>query len=119
MPVLPGRAPLGGEILCHDTVEGAFLRRAGWELRLLPEEPGTWEEMPTNLTDLLGRERRWCQGNLQHLGIIRLPGLTAGSRWHLGAGILSYPPRRSGWPFWASAPGRRSAAAISGSSPTG
>ncbi|AWN48335.1 glucans biosynthesis glucosyltransferase MdoH [Methylobacterium terrae] len=90
LPVLPGRAPLGGEILCHDTVEGAFLRRAGWELRLLPEEPGTWEEMPTNLTDLLGRERRWCQGNLQHLGIIRLPGLTAGSRWHLGAGILSY-----------------------------
>ncbi|AWN53905.1 glucans biosynthesis glucosyltransferase MdoH [Methylobacterium sp. 17Sr1-1] len=90
LPVLPGRAPLGGEILCHDTVEGAFLRRAGWELRLLPEEPGTWEEMPTNLTDLLGRERRWCQGNLQHLGIIGLPGLTAGSRWHLGAGILSY-----------------------------
>ncbi|AWB21712.1 glucans biosynthesis glucosyltransferase MdoH [Methylobacterium currus] len=90
LPVLPGRAPLGGEILCHDTVEGAFLRRAGWELRLLPEEPGTWEEMPTNLTDLLGRERRWCQGNLQHLGIIGLAGLTAGSRWHLGAGILSY-----------------------------
>ncbi|WP_083469511.1 glucans biosynthesis glucosyltransferase MdoH [Methylobacterium variabile] len=90
LPVLPGRPPLGGEILCHDTVEGALLRRAGWELRLLPEEPGTWEEMPTNLTDLLGRERRWCQGNLQHLGVIRLPGLTAGSRWHIGAGILSY-----------------------------
>ena len=90
LPVLPGRAPLGGEILCHDTVEGAFLRRAGWELRLLPEESGTWEEMPTNLTDLLGRERRWCQGNLQHLGVIGMPGLTAGSRWHLGAGILSY-----------------------------
>ncbi|TGD97379.1 glucans biosynthesis glucosyltransferase MdoH [Methylobacterium nonmethylotrophicum] len=90
LPVLPGRPPLGGEILCHDTVEGALLRRAGWELRLLPEEPGTWEEMPTNLTDLLGRERRWCQGNLQHLGLIGMPGLTGGSRWHLGAGILSY-----------------------------
>ncbi|GJD51774.1 Glucans biosynthesis glucosyltransferase H [Methylobacterium crusticola] len=90
LPVLAGRPPLGGEILCHDTVEGALLRRAGWELRLLPEEGGTWEEMPTNLTDLLGRERRWCQGNLQHLGVLGTPGLTAGSRWHLAAGILSY-----------------------------
>ncbi|ACA15928.1 periplasmic glucan biosynthesis protein [Methylobacterium sp. 4-46] len=90
LPVLPGRPPLGGEILCHDTVEGALLRRAGWELRLLPEEGGTWEEMPTNLVDLLGRERRWCQGNLQHLGLVGTPGLTAGSRWHLLVGILSY-----------------------------
>jgi membrane glycosyltransferase len=90
LPVLPGRAPLGGEILCHDTVEGALFRRAGWELRLLPEEGGTWEEMPTNLVDLLGRERRWCQGNLQHLGVLGTPGLTAGSRWHLLVGILSY-----------------------------
>ncbi|MFE1597562.1 glucans biosynthesis glucosyltransferase MdoH [Methylobacterium sp. ID0610] len=90
LPVLPGRPPMGGEILCHDTVEGALFRRAGWELHLLPEEGGTWEEMPTNLVDLLGRERRWCQGNLQHLGVIGLPGLTAGSRWHLAAGILSY-----------------------------
>ncbi|MEH3145823.1 MAG: glucans biosynthesis glucosyltransferase MdoH [Methylobacterium frigidaeris] len=90
LPVLPGRAPLGGEILCHDTVEGALFRRAGWELRLLPEEGGTWEEMPTNLVDLLGRERRWCQGNLQHLGVVGLPGLTAGSRWHLISGILAY-----------------------------
>ncbi|MGY2048040.1 glucans biosynthesis glucosyltransferase MdoH [Methylobacterium sp. JK268] len=90
LPVLPGRPPLGGEILCHDTVEGALFRRAGWDLRLLPEEGGTWEEMPTNLIDLLGRERRWCQGNLQHLGLVRLPGLTAGSRWHLIVGILSY-----------------------------
>ena len=48
LPALPGRAPLGGEILCHDIVEGALLVRAGWEVRLLPEMPGTWEEMPTN-----------------------------------------------------------------------
>ncbi|WP_245516650.1 glucans biosynthesis glucosyltransferase MdoH [Methylobacterium segetis] len=90
LPVLPGRAPLGGEILCHDIVEGAFLRRAGWEVRLLPEMGGTWEEMPTNLVDLLGRERRWCQGNLQHLRVVPMPGLLAASRWHLLVGILSY-----------------------------
>ncbi|MHC2086715.1 glucans biosynthesis glucosyltransferase MdoH [Methylobacterium sp. CM6244] len=90
LPVLPGKAPLGGEILCHDIVEGALLRRAGWEVRLLPEMGGTWEEMPTNLVDLLGRERRWCQGNMQHLLITTLPGLRAASRWHLMVGILSY-----------------------------
>jgi membrane glycosyltransferase len=90
LPVLPGRAPLGGEILCHDIVEGALLRRAGWEVRLLPEMGGTWEEMPTNLVDLLGRERRWCQGNMQHLRVVPMPGLRAASRWHLAVGILSY-----------------------------
>ncbi|AWN34920.1 glucans biosynthesis glucosyltransferase MdoH [Methylobacterium radiodurans] len=90
LPVLPGKAPLGGEILCHDIVEGALLRRAGWEVRLVPEMGGTWEEMPTNLVDLLGRERRWCQGNLQHLSVLPWKGLRAASRWHLAVGILSY-----------------------------
>ncbi len=64
--------------------------RAGWEVRLLPEFGGTWEEMPTNLIDLLGRERRWCQGNIQHLRVLPWTGLTGASRWHLGVGILSY-----------------------------
>ncbi|MCJ2121178.1 glucans biosynthesis glucosyltransferase MdoH [Methylobacterium sp. J-077] len=90
LPVLPGRAPLGGEILCHDIVEGALMVRAGWEVRLLPEMGGTWEEMPTNLVDLLGRERRWCQGNLQHLRVLPWAGLHAASRWHLAVGILAY-----------------------------
>ena len=90
LPVLPGRAPLGGEILCHDIVEGALMVRAGWEVRLLPEMGGTWEEMPTNLIDLLGRERRWCQGNLQHLRVLPWSGLAGASRWHLAVGILSY-----------------------------
>ncbi|CAO4175309.1 glucans biosynthesis glucosyltransferase MdoH [Methylorubrum aminovorans] len=90
LPVLSGRPPLGGEILCHDIVEGALLRRAGWEVRLLPEMGGTWEEMPTNLIDLLGRERRWCQGNLQHIRVLPMKGLLGASRWHLGVGILGY-----------------------------
>ncbi len=89
-PRLPGREPLGGEILCHDIVEGALMVRAGWEVRLLPEMDGTWEEMPTNLVDLLGRERRWCQGNLQHLRVLPWAGLHAASRWHFLVGILSY-----------------------------
>ena len=90
LPRLPGREPLGGEILCHDIVEGALMVRAGWEVRLLPEMGGTWEEMPTNLVDLLGRERRWCQGNLQHLRVLPWAGLHGASRWHLLVGMLSY-----------------------------
>ena len=90
LPVLSGKPPLGGEILCHDIVEGALLRRAGWDVRLLPEMGGTWEEMPTNLIDLLGRERRWCQGNLQHIRVLPWKGLPGASRWHLGVGILGY-----------------------------
>ena len=96
LPVLSGKAPLGGEILCHDIVEGAFLRRAGWQVRLLPEMGGTWEEMPTNLIDLLGRERRWCQGNLQHLRILAMNGLKAASRWHIAVGVMAYGV----YPLW-------------------
>ena len=96
LPVLSGKPPLGGEILCHDIVEGALLRRAGWEVRLLPEMGGTWEEMPTNLIDLIGRDRRWCQGNLQHARVLPLPGLPWASRWHMLTGILMY----LAYPVW-------------------
>lgn len=101
LPVLPGRPPFGGEILCHDTVEGALMRRAGWENRLLVAMEGSWEEMPTNTVDLLGRERRWCQGNLQHLRVLALPGLTAGSWAHIGLGIAGYLLAPVWWAFLA------------------
>lgn len=90
LPVLSGKPPLGGEILCHDIVEGALLRKAGWEVRLLPEMGGTWEEMPTTIVDLIGRDRRWCQGNLQHGRVAAMPGLPWASRWHMITGILMY-----------------------------
>ena len=96
LPVLSGKAPLGGEILCHDIVEGALLRRAGWEVHLLPEMGGTWEEMPTNLIDLLGRDRRWCQGNLQHGRVVPMKGLRGVGRWHMITGILMY----LAYPIW-------------------
>ena len=95
LPELPGRAPLGGEILCHDTVEAALLLRAGWDVWMLPAGPGgsheeSWEETPTNLVDHLDRDRRWCQGNLQHGAVLRADGLQAASFVHLGQGILHY-----------------------------
>ena len=95
LPPLPGRAPLGGEILCHDTVEAALLLRAGWDVWMLPDGPsgrheGSWEETPTNLLDHLDRDRRWCQGNLQHFGVLRAEGLRLASFVHLGQGIAHY-----------------------------
>lgn len=90
LPVLPGRAPLGGEILSHDFVEAALLRRAGWEVWLAPELGGSYEEPPPTFVDHLARDRRWCQGNLQHARLLLLRGLRAGSRLHFALGVMSY-----------------------------
>lgn len=106
LPVLSGKPPFGGEILCHDTVEAALLARAGWEVRLLPEMDGTWEEMPTNAEDLMGREKRWCQGNLQHARMLGLPGLRSGSRAHIVLGIGGYLTAPLWWAFLLLGAGR-------------
>lgn len=94
LPVLPGRPPLGGEILCHDTIEAALLLRAGWDVRLAPDIAGSFETTPSNLVDHLARERRWCQGNLQHLRLMLASGYRPASQLHIAMGILYYlaPP---------------------------
>lgn len=90
MPVLSGQAPMGGEILSHDFVEAALMRRAGYGVWVLPDGAGSYEEIPTNLLDHAKRDRRWCQGNLQHLRLLTLPGLTWVSRYHLLMGAAAY-----------------------------
>ena len=90
LPHLPGSAPLGGEILSHDFVEAAFMRRAGYEVWLLPIEHGSWEEIPSNVIDYAARDRRWAQGNIQHLGLLPARGLYWLNRIHLIGGVLSY-----------------------------
>jgi membrane glycosyltransferase len=90
LPHLSGSAPLGGEILSHDFVEAAFMRRAGYEVWLLPIEHGSWEEIPSNVIDYAARDRRWAQGNIQHLGLLPARGLYWLSRIHLIGGVLSY-----------------------------
>jgi len=90
LPRLPGSAPLGGEILSHDFVEAAFMRRAGYEVWLLADLEGSWEEVPSNVIDFAARDRRWAQGNLQHLGVLRMRGLHWLSRLHMLTGVLSY-----------------------------
>jgi membrane glycosyltransferase len=90
LPHLPGKAPLGGEILSHDFVEAAFMRRAGYKVWLLPDLRGSWEELPSNIIDFAARDRRWAQGNLQHSRVLILPHLHWLSRLHMITGILSY-----------------------------
>jgi len=90
LPRLPGDPPFGGEILSHDFVEAAFMRRAGLRVWLLADLGGSWEEVPSNLIDYAARDRRWAQGNLQHLGLVSVRGLHWLSRIHLLTGVLSY-----------------------------
>ncbi len=90
LPKLSGREPFGGEILSHDFVEAAMLRRAGWEIWLAYDLGGSYEEIPPTLIDYAKRDRRWCQGNLQHLRISFARGWHAISRLHLLMGVMSY-----------------------------
>ncbi len=90
LPKLPGREPFGGEILSHDFVEAALLRRAGWEVWLAYDLEGSYEEIPPTLIDYAKRDRRWCQGNLQHLRLAFFHGFNALSRLHFLMGVMSY-----------------------------
>lgn len=90
LPRLRGDGPLGGEILSHDFVEAALLRRAGWEIYMAPDLSGSYEEPPPSLLHHVQRDRRWCQGNLQHIKLIFARGLRTPSRLHLVMGVMSY-----------------------------
>ncbi len=90
LPHLPGRAPFGGHIMSHDFVEAALLRRAGWAVHMAPHLDGSYEESPPSLMDTLGRDRRWCQGNLQHAAVVGASGLHGINRFHLLRGVFNY-----------------------------
>ena len=97
LPALPGRKPFGGHVLSHDFVEAAFMRRAGWATHMVPYLQGSYEEGPPTLSDLLIRDRRWCQGNLQHSKVVGAKGLHWISRMHMMIGIGHYFTA----PMWA------------------
>jgi membrane glycosyltransferase len=90
LPLLKGRKPFGGHILSHDFVEAALMRRGGWAIHMVPGLLGSYEESPPSLPDLAVRDRRWCQGNLQHMAVLPSRGLHWVSRLHLLTGIGSY-----------------------------
>jgi len=90
LPALPGREPFGGHVLSHDFVEAALMRRGGWATHMVPYLKGSYEEGPPTLTDMLVRDRRWCQGNLQHAKVVGSKGLHWVSRMHMMIGIGHY-----------------------------
>ena len=90
LPILSGRPPLGGEIMSHDFVEAALLRRAGWEVWMAPDLDGSYETSPPTLIEHLKRDRRWCQGNLQHVKLLFAQGFRLPSRMHMAFGAMSY-----------------------------
>ena len=96
LPDLAGRPPFGGHILSHDFVEAALIRRAGYAVYMLPTLGGSFEESPPSLIDLAARDRRWCQGNLQHIRVLPSKGFVLASRQHFLTGIMSYLAS----PFW-------------------
>jgi membrane glycosyltransferase len=90
LPRLKGKPPFGGHILSHDFVEAALIRRAGFSVYMLPSLGGSFEESPPSLIDVAARDRRWCQGNLQHIRVLPAKGLHLASRQHFITGIMGY-----------------------------
>jgi membrane glycosyltransferase len=96
LPILKGEPPLGGHVLSHDQVEATFMRRAGYEVRVLPIENGSWEENPPTMLDFAKRDVRWCQGNMQYVKLLDTKGLYPMSRFQLIWAILMF----LGIPAW-------------------
>lgn len=96
LPKLPGKPPLGGDILSHDQVEATFMRRAGYEVRVLPEEMGSYEDNPPSVLEYMRRDVRWCQGNMQYVNLLGTPGLHVMSRFQLVWAMLMF----LGIPAW-------------------
>jgi membrane glycosyltransferase len=96
LPKVAGTGPLSGWILSHDQVEAVLMRRAGYEVRVVPIEDGSFEENPPNLLEFIRRDLRWCHGNMQYFGLLRMPGLATVSRIQLVLAILMF----IGSPAW-------------------
>ncbi|HEY4316480.1 MAG TPA: glucans biosynthesis glucosyltransferase MdoH [Herbaspirillum sp.] len=87
---LPGTGAMAGEILSHDFVEASLMRRAGWSVWIAYDLDGSYEEMPPNLLDELGRDRRWCQGNLMNFRLFLARGMHPVHRGVFATGVMAY-----------------------------
>ncbi len=90
LPALRGAPPFGGHVMSHDYVEAALLARSGWVVRVDDDLEGSYEEGPENIVEHAKRDRRWCQGNLQHARILSAPGVRMWSRFVFVQGIMAY-----------------------------
>jgi membrane glycosyltransferase len=96
LPDIPETSKVRGHILSHDQIEAVLMRRAGYEVRVLPEDELGWEENPPTLVEFIRRDLRWCQGNMQYWAFLKMPGLKAVSRYQLALAILMF----LGSPAW-------------------
>jgi membrane glycosyltransferase len=96
LPMLDGRALVKGHVLSHDQIEAVLMRRAGYEVRVLAEEGESFEQNPPTLMEFVGRDLRWCQGNMQYWHFLLLPGLKPVSRYQLVFALLMF----LGSPAW-------------------
>jgi membrane glycosyltransferase len=96
LPALSGDGTEGRHILSHDQMEAVLMRRAGYDVRVLPQEDLGWEENPPTLLEFIRRDLRWCQGNMQYWQFLGLPGLKPVSRYQLVLAILMF----IGSPAW-------------------
>ncbi|MBA2547114.1 MAG: glucans biosynthesis glucosyltransferase MdoH, partial [Burkholderiaceae bacterium] len=87
---LPGRGALSGEILSHDFVEAALMRRAGYGVWIAYDLDGSYEEAPPNLLEEVKRDRRWCHGNLMNARLTFARGMHPVHRWVFLTGALAY-----------------------------
>ena len=87
---LPGKGSLAGEILSHDFVEAALMRRAGWAVWIAYDLQGSYEEMPSNLLEELKRDRRWCHGNLMNFRLFMARGMHRVHRAVFATGVMAY-----------------------------
>nr|WP_256336771.1 glucans biosynthesis glucosyltransferase MdoH [Belnapia rosea] len=92
LPALPG----GESILSHDQVEAALLHAAGWAVRVLPDDAGSFERHPPDLVACLDRDIRWAHGNLQYRHLLRRSDLGRVGRLQMVQAILHYVLT----PFW-------------------
>ncbi len=90
MPTIPGKGPLAGDVLSHDQVEAVLMRRAGYEVRVLPVEDDSYEENPPTLVEFVRRDLRWCAGNMQYLFLLGMDGLKPVSRVQLFLAIMMF-----------------------------
>ncbi|WP_293779367.1 glucans biosynthesis glucosyltransferase MdoH, partial [uncultured Oxalicibacterium sp.] len=90
LALLPGKGTFSGEILSHDFIEAALMRRAGWKVWIAYDLDGSYEEMPPNLLDELKRDRRWCQGNLMNFRLFMSRGMHSVHRAVFVTGVLAY-----------------------------
>jgi len=83
LPMIKNSSGTPKPILSHDLIEAILMRRAGYEVRIYPNEDDSWEENPPTLPEYIRRDLRWCEGNLQYTQLLTLPNLRPVNRIQL------------------------------------